>query len=55
MRGAPVETTYSIAGTVQERRGRRVMVSGRLADAAAGHDVATVRGMFLVREDLMLD
>ncbi len=54
-RPALVEATYLVAGTVHERRGRRVMLSGRLADAADGHDVATARGMFLVREDLTLD
>ncbi len=49
---APVDTTYLVEGRVRERRGRRVLLSGRLEDQGPGHDVATADAMFLVRETL---
>ncbi len=51
---APVDTLYVVEGRVRERRGRRVMLAGRLEDTVAGHDVATAEAMFLVREELDL-
>ena len=52
---APVATSYLVEGRVRERRGRRVLMEGRLEDTAAGHDVASAAAMFLVHETLVLD
>lgn len=54
-RPAPVATTYLVEGRLRERRGRRVLLRGRLADRTAGEDVATAEAMFLVREELPRD
>ena len=51
---SPVGIDYLIEGRVRERRGRRVLLSGRLVNAATSDDVATAEGMFLVQENLDL-
>lgn len=51
---SPIDAGYLVEGRIRERRGRRVLMAGRLADATAGHDVATAEAMFLVSQELDL-
>lgn len=47
---APIDSRYQLEGRVEERRGRRIRISGRMLDGATA--VAEASGLFLVIAEL---
>lgn len=52
-RPAASDGVFALAGTLDDRRGRRLMLAGSIADQA-GREIASAKGMFITTEDLGL-